>query len=329
MNYSIRNIVAGMVTLVITTAGSVQGGYDGSPSYGYCEQPCAPEPCCSDSCGSFFLEADVLYLRAFEGGLFDACDQTETTDSTVNGLVVSRLEGKSNSSNFRWNWGFRVGAGYEFANSCSGVGVYWTHFNSHKHGDHNEKNNRQWKIDFDAVDILWGYRSHLSSCVVLTPYVGVKYANINQRLHTNFVSTATNITDPAVVHTRSRGFVKEEFWGVGPEIGIEGDFGIGGGLSLYGNIALSTLYGRFHVESDHIDRFSTGKNIDHLRQNIDAYQTVLDTRLGIRWTTCFCSDKIFAVQLGLEQHRYFDHNQICGNGDLNLDGVSLGILTEF
>ena len=44
--------------------------------------------------------------------------------------------------------------------------------------------------------------------------------------------------------------------------------------------------------------------------------------LELRWKTCFCKNSFLILQLGLEHHRYFNHNQFCGYGDLSLDGVS-------
>ena len=77
--------------------------------------------------GQICLSADVLYLRAFEGGLSSVCDSTHITESVVDGTLISRLNGKNHDPDFRWNVGYRIGIGYEFADSDCGIGAYWTH----------------------------------------------------------------------------------------------------------------------------------------------------------------------------------------------------------
>jgi hypothetical protein len=317
MVYSLRKIQMAVATLAMAATGFLHGDYDISTSRDSCEESCAPESCCFDSCGQFFLEADLLYLRAFEGGLSNACDNTHIIDSEVNGTVISRLKGKAHDPDFKWNLGFRVGAGYEFADSSCGIGAYWTHYNSHTSGEHN------WKVDFDVVDVLYGCEYYVSNCFALIPFGGLRYAQIDQRLHTHHISTITS--EAGTDDIRSRGRLKEDFFGIGPLFGIEGDWDVTCGFSLYGNISIAVLYGNFHVKSNHTDEFNTGININHLRKHIQACQAVLDLGLGVRWQTCFCEDKFLVLQLGLEQHRYFNHNQFCGYGDLVLDGVSLGI----
>ena len=154
---------------------------------------------------------------------------------------------------------------------------------------------------------------------VFTLFGGLRYANIDQKLRTNFVSTI----DGAI--TTSTGKLKEEFLGIGPLFGVEGDYPIRCGFSLYGNVAIGVLYGRFHVRSKHTRVFDTGINIDHLSKHLQAYQPVVDVGVGVRWETCFCNCRRLALQLGLEHHRYFNHNQFCSYGDLSLDGLSLAI----
>ena len=156
----------------------------------------------------------------------------------------------------------------------------------------------------------------------------MKYVRIDQKLHSKFVSTIQDVSG-SIDRTRSRGHLKEHFWGVGPELGIEGDWDVGCGFSLYGDVSVSILYGTFHVRSDQTDVFTSVTNINHLRKHTQACQTVLDVGFGVRWQTCFCNGIILGLQLGLEDHRYFNLNQFCGYGDLSLDGVSFGVCLGF
>ena len=317
MIYSFRKIQMAITVLLITAAGLAHGSNYNSREW--CEQPCAPEFCCPENCGRFFGGAEVLVLKAFEEGLSNACGSTQITNYyNDDHIPISKLNGKAHGPDFKWNAGFRIGAGYEFADGECNVGAYWTHFNSHSNGGC-----RTWKLNFDAVDVLYRCRCDCSSCLNWTPFAGVKFANIDQKFHTNFVQKTSG--------TRStlRGRIKEEFFGFGPLFGIEGDWGFGCGFSLYGNISVAVLYGKFHEKSHQTEKFTDGINVDHLKKHIQACQPVVDAGFGVRWKTCVCNDKLLVVQLGLEQHRYFNQNQFCGYGDLSLNGVSLGAGIEY
>lgn len=340
MTYLIKKINVAITLLLITSLGYAYGDYNNAPAYDDCGNCCSCEP----SCGHGFIGAEVLYLRAFEEGLSSACDRTDITNFYDGDTVVSTLRGKTHDPDFQWNVGFRIGAGYEFANSNCGIAACWTHFNSNTHGNHGHNHEHHWKIDFDAVDVIFGYEYKGTDCFGVTPYIGVKYANINQKLRTNFISTirdgSGSFSDSSFSdstsqagsrdrgHVTSSGDSKDDFWGVGPLFGLEADWLVGCGLGFYGNVSIATLYGNFHGKSLHTDLFETGTNINHLNRHRQACQFVLDAGIGITWRTCFCGDNYLVLQLGLEEHRYFNQNQFCC-GDLSLDGVSFGAGIEF
>ena len=287
-----------------------------------CPQFCEPACFCSQACGQFFLDAQILYIRAFEGGLSSPCEGTQVINSTENGILISRLTGKAHDPDFKWHLGFRMGVGYEFADYPSDIGVYWMHYNPHADDDHND----YWNIDFNMVDVRYGWASHWSiDCSrnsILTLFSGLRCARINQKILSHFVSSE----DGALTLSTERS--REGFLGIGPLLGIERDWRIGCGFSLYGNIAVAILYGKYHVRSNNSSAFATGFNVNHLVKHVQASQFVVDAGFGMRWKTCFCKNRFLILQLELEHHRYFNHNQFCGYGDLSLDGMSLsaGIL---
>lgn len=312
MTNIIRKVMASAV-FMIAASGSVQGS---------CQDSCAPtccEPisCCSTCWGDFTVGARVLYLRAYEGGLSNACDRTEITNSVEDDVLVSRLEGRNHDPDFDWNLGFSVGVGYQFADSKCGLAANWLHYNNHS-GNGSDDNENRWKLNYNVVDLVYFCGCDCSTCFDIIPFAGVRFARIDQKLHSHFVSSNDDVLETV------RGHVREDFSGVGPIFGVEADWRLGCGFSLYGNVAGSVLFGRFHVHSDNTDVFETGINIDHLVKHTDNNQFVLDLGFGVRWETCFWCDKTLVLQLGVEEHRFFNHNQFCGYGDLSLDGVSFG-----
>ena len=112
---------------------------------------------------------------------------------------------------------------------------------------------------------------------------------------------------------------------VGPLFGLEADVNIGCGLSLYVNGAISWLYGRNDVRLT--DSTATIDVIDFcdIKNKTNSILTSADASFGVRWQTCFCTDKQLFVQLGYEHHRYFDYNRIGSCGDLSFDGLQIGL----
>ncbi len=312
----IRKVEIGIAIVAVTITGTIQGYDECATSQAGCQTPCAPV-CCPRDCGTYFLEAEVLFLRPSEGGLASVCDSTTTTDTTIGGVTYSTLDGTGRDPRFDWDWGFRIGAGYEFPCSPCDIGVYWTHLNSCT-GRGSTGNDHRWKIDFDYVDVLFSCSYYVSPCFVLTPFGGLRWANIDQKLRTNFITTVDGTS------TLSTGSAKDDFWGVGPLVGVDGEWAIGCGCSFYGDIDIGILYGRFHTKSNSTDVTATIIDFDNVRMRSQAIQFVLDAGAGIRYRTCVCCMPL-VFQLGLEHHQYFNQNRFCGYGDLYIDGVSLGV----
>ncbi len=268
--------------------------------------------CCE--CGNTFITADLLFWRPFEGGL-DTCIPDSTTDTTTSGTVISTLNGTARDPHFRWTPGFRIGAGYEPADCGWDFGASWTHFHSHANA-----NGGRWNIDLDVVDAIAGYEYCLSPCFVLRPFAGLRGARIDQQVRVNeFI--ASELT---TINTNN----KEDFWGVGPLIGLEGDWKIGCGFSLFASGSISWLYGKFDVRL--IDSTVTADSASYCNvgKNLDASLAGADAAIGIRWCECFCSTELL-LQVALEHHRYFDYNRIGGYGDLSFDGVTLSAGLEY
>lgn len=286
--------------------------------------PCIENSCCYPcQIGHLSLGAELLYWRAFQDGL-DICIPTDISNTVLSdGRIISTFKGKSKDPSFEWNPGFRIGADYEFICTNWDIGILWTHFNSRAHRSLADENNLRWHINFDVIDLLVAYQSDFNSCFSLRPYLGVRAARIDQKLRlgerpnsTNFAISSENIFGTNYRHN---------LIGIGPLFGVEIDFRVGYGFSLYANGAISWLYGRNHVKLTH--SIATTDVIDYCSINNNTNSNVMgvDAFLGIRWQTCFCSNNEFFLQFGFEHHRYFDYSRFGRCGDLSFDGLSFGI----
>jgi hypothetical protein len=244
------------------------------------------------------------------------------------GTVISQFKGKDRDPHFEWNPGFRLGVGLELTRSNWDFVAIWTHINSKAHNSKEQDAEFNWNLDFDVIDVVAAYNFDVGSCFALRPYVGLRGARIEQKVRYDEQESSKAAALAADLNIPDD-HNDQKFTGIGPLVGLEADWNIGCGFSLYANADLSWLYGNFKVriheltESEHtFDFYSSDK---HLVANIG----VADAGIGIRWETCFCNGNRLFLELGLEHHRYFNYNRFCSYGDLTFDGFNAGIGFEF
>lgn len=305
-------------------------GYDQGDYYGESEDYfcCQPDCCCgcNSTGGGFLISADLLYWRPFESGL-DRCVPEEVSNTIrPDGRVISTFNGKSRDPHFKWSPGFRICAGYGFDCSHWDIGACWTHFHSHANSS-NHGNKVQWNINLDVIDILAGYKADLGPCFSLRPFFGIRGARIDQKLHLcQYPSSSRSSRNELDIIGNHN---KQDFSGIGPIIGLGGDWNIGCGFSLYASGAISWLYGRYDVRFTDFDDSIDAFDCCYVKKHLNANLAAADAALGIRWQTCFCMDTRLVLQLGLEHHRYFDYNRMGNYGDLSFDGVNFSAGIEF
>lgn len=299
-----------------------------STGYSYADvnaTTCTEIPCCCPCPpkGQIFIGAEVLYWRAFQDGL-DQCVPTGASDTVLpDGRIISTFEGRGRDPSFEWNPGFRIAAGYEFACSNWDVGAFWTHFNSRAHRSLSDEERLRWHVNLDVIDLLAAYQYDFDSCFSLRPYLGVRVARIDQRLRLGGVPNSTTFAPAGESLFATDN--KQNFTGVGPLVGLEVDFQVACGFSLFVNGAVSWLYGSNDARLT--NSIATVDVIDFSNIKNKTHSTLMatDASFGIRWQTCFCNDTQLFIQLAYEHHRYFDYSRIGKCGDLSFDGFSLGV----
>jgi len=276
---------------------------------------CSPicNPICNlvPSDGEIFFSGDFLYWNVYQGGL-NQCHKVFATETTSADKVSSEFRAKQSDLDAQWTPGFRVGAGYRFPSSKWAIAVYWTQFSFNSHGHSAPQQKLRWHLDFDVLDILVKYPFSPNCSFTITPFAGVRGAEIDQSLKLGRI-------DPCQC-TLSGMHNKQDFFGVGPLMGIEAKLNLGAGFDLYGEAVASVLFGNFDVKFKNFDRFDGGSNFSYLKQNLNACQSVVDAAFGISWSDSFCDGLRLTLKLGLEHHCYFDYNRIGSYGNLCFDG---------
>ena len=158
-------------------------------------------------------------------------------------------------------------------------------------------------------------------CFYLKPFIGVRGARIRQRLNSHLETFFTTLTANTTVLTQKDD--KENFWGIGPQLGICADWYLGCNFSLYGSFAVVNYYGNVNRKNFDTDIFTRTISVSHSKSKHCFNNVGTDAALGIRWdyTKCFCCCEMeLMLQLGAEQHRIYDFSNLGNDGNLSLDG---------
>ncbi len=283
--------------------------------------------CCKESTLPF-LAGSLLYLRPFEGGFVCGGGSAQISDTIdASGDVTSVIKGGSEHPHFKWDFGFRVAAGFEVEDKGWDAGVYWTHFDTKENMHVGKGGSLHWNLHFDDLDLIIGRKIQRGSCFSVRPFAGLRGDLIKQRISRSLSSTVA-ITTPTSVSTSvstEKDHDKETFIGVGPLLGFEAEFHFTPSWSFYGSIDAALLYGHFLVKFGDQSAFALSTASFKANQSFDTCQTADDATLGIRCRCSLGNALELLLQAGLEHHRVFNFNQIGDYGDLSLDGASFSL----
>ena len=192
-------------------------------------------------------------------------------------------------------------------------------------------------MNLNQIDLDLGREYYVSKWLTMRPHVGLRTAWVHQKLeinHNRFESTP-GIDDDLDLESN--------FWGLGLETGIDTQWGLGNGWSIYGNAAFAFLYG-FH-DTEHGEDVDYG--VEFTWGDVDwSYRTtraIGDLQMGLRWDTWTDDERVhFRIQAGWEHHIYFSQNQfprfvssealgnfVANQGDLTLQGWTLSARLDF
>lgn len=292
------------------------------------------DECCNQSPSRFFIQADLLYWKTHLTGLELDFGTGTIAEDITDGLETITSTEFDADPHFKWNAGYRIGAGYQFACTPWEIGAVWTHFRDtgtrSKNEDADTVNRTKCSVKFNQFDLLLAYNECLGSSFNVKPFIGIRGAKIHESLEATLTTDITILPATAVTQTR---FLDdhEHYWGIGPMIGIQGDWGVGCGFSLYGAIAGSLLYGKYKLHFDDSEIITapiSRQTFTTDKRHLHGFDCNLDLAIGIRWETCICDSYLLNMKLGFEHHQYFNNSRLGANrGDLTFDGgiFSLGL----
>jgi hypothetical protein len=285
----------------------------------------------------FKFAFDILYWHTRMGGTeFAYTNNSDCSSFPINGELAE--------ISFGWDWGFRVGLGYNFEHDDWDVMATYTLFNtSGSNGEGSNTNavsvvgNKGWsltpsggdatgadssficaesgkskmKLDLDVVDLELGRNYFVSRDLSFRPHVGLETAWVKGEQNTYF--TGGQAASPArAFPLGSNTFHIDDtnnFWGIGPRTGFNSNWYLGNGFSIFGDADLALHWGRFKVS--HKESYTgVEDNTINISANMHRFVPKAGLSLGLRYGAyVFKQEQYISVSLGYETQYWWRVNQ--------------------
>lgn len=231
-------------------------GYDGDFN-GYQDSYSMPySMCCDQPKRAIYAIGEFLFWRPDQPGMTYGLSISE--EVTPLGEKNRALQQTS-----KWAAGFRAGAGLQLNDIPCDVEVTWTRYHQTFHtcssdplilatqlinppspfvfggADVGGKPESSWNIKFDVWEVNAAYRYNVCN-FLLRPYLGVATIRLDQHQKIKYNDFFdSNISDFVDAKVRQ----KNNFWGIGPKIGLSSRYTIAQGLGVTSELAGSFFYG--------------------------------------------------------------------------------------
>lgn len=304
-----------------------------------------------------WIEASLLYWKPWERALVMTNKKSDvfTTDDFTKRPVIH--------PNFEWDLGYRLSVGYLLPSHHWDVEASWTDFDSHvsQHrsshgsafigmfpiwslsddviaGDYVFESTLKWQLSVNLLDAQFGRYFKVFHRLELKPFAGLRSAWVRQHGHVAYEGGMflIGILNPGV-SLNGTDFIKmsNNYWGMGPRLGLAPRLILGKGFSLNASGAMSCLYGFFKTKQ-HETYLDTTRFSHH--KHINRFCWVGDALAGIQWKAPLCHEKYaLTFKADWEYHIFFhqfmlkrdDFHLVPHNRDLSMQGVTFSARFDF
>ncbi len=280
------------------------------------------------SSSHFLVRGDVLYWIPEISGL-DVNFGTGSIEETTSGGITTTVSIENDTDPaFNWNFGYRLGLGWDFDDCDWTIEGLWTDFSGTGKKSVNAGN---WKVELHQLEVSSLYQAHFSS-IDLQPFIGLRAASIYQKLNSQVMTTLTIDGD---IGTDTRTFRdKQQFYGVGPLFGLNSGYHLSRGFSFYGDFAFALFYGTYQLKFNDQEIITApatpSQTESKIKKTMRAFDFNLDLALGVQWKYLLEETGSLTMQFGFENHQYFDQSRLgYGFGNLAFSGFVYSMVFAF
>jgi hypothetical protein len=328
--------------------------------------------CFARGCANMYglaLEGDFLWWRSHNPGFVLAFDQKNPLFSGAfgaEGIAGSLIDLKAN-----WKPGFRVGAGWNTSFDRWDVFFGWTWFQdrSSKHRTRDDITTATsslgfyplwpfqvligtvvtnyktmsggWTMHHNAWDLELGRAYYLTQKVSMRPHWGVRGSWIDQKFSASY-------SNPLIAGTFMAWDFhgKNDWWGIGPRIGLHAEWHVCSNWSLLGKTAASLLSGNTNVKytTTSLNAGNTETSLDRdYSRHIYSITPNAQIFLGLNWGSSFNNEETYlGIDAGWEMNYYWDQfhmpwgintvtppNTVSSSAPLILEGLTVNAHFDF
>ncbi|NGX51563.1 MAG: hypothetical protein K1060chlam2_01433 [Chlamydiae bacterium] len=301
------------------------------------------------SSSSWAVSADFLFWFASE----------EVTSIWADVITVedNRSSWGAPGFDFNWDYGFRIGVGYNLIYDQWDTVLYWTWFRTDaKHslssspnvslhpeffaaflsGDSPRSMSVDWSILFNMFDWELGRSYWVSENLSLRPFLGIKGGWINQSIDAHYHDLIIDLIFPTNHSGRER--LKNNFWGVGPTGGINSKWRVynfgSHFFDLFGDFSVATMWGQWTCNDVYKNTLPKKSTVNTKNSTLGAL--MFRGFMGIGWEADFHEGSShFTAKLGYEMQFWLNQLRLATfqlqrlHGDLTLQGVTLHCRFDF
>ena len=307
-----------------------------------------------DGKGAFFT-IDALVWKAAIGGTDFA--YTDTTDS----IASFPIKGRMKYNDFGWDWGVRVGAGYNFDYDGWEGAAEYTYFdtissektaagpassivplkgsadiNGEADGfDYCKKAKSNYKFNFNNVDVDLARNYFVSKDLSFRPHFGLKSSWITLTQKVSYGSAADVPSSVVSVHD------KNDLWAIGPNAGLNSRWHLCNGFGIFADASGSLLWGYYKVSHNEKESSDSDQSIRILAP-MHRFCPNAQLAIGLSYDRYINNDKQhISATLGWETIYYFRANQSLKiddfasrkysrySEDVSMQGVTLSLRFDF
>ncbi|MBX7066342.1 MAG: hypothetical protein K1X28_03845 [Parachlamydiales bacterium] len=279
----------------------------------------------------FWVDASFTYWTAYEEGLTLARSNADYT-----GVPIETAEPRVMLfQDTKWEPGFKIGMGVDLGHDHWSAFAEYTWFRSrtttseaapegpagttvpqwtiNNFGLDNAFDNvasisSVWRLRMDLLDVGLTRPYYQGTHLIVAPFGGIRAEWIRQnlRVHPTPLSTATAVNTNAVFHNKSHS------WAVGPRGGFQGEWHLGWGFRVEGDVAGSIQFTRYTHVASYADSIRDGFRA--VSVHYDDYNTIRfnnDMSLGLGWGDYFdCRNYHFDLLVTYDFQIFWNQNMM-------------------
>lgn len=271
--------------------------------------------------GGFFVGATGLFLQpTITNG--DLNYSTRFTVNNTNSDSIFSTTSNVESVQPDYQWGVSFDAGYTFPGTGNDIRFNFTNLGTNDNNGvtSNDVDNQfvfatnldsipfttaesTAEVTLNQADLVFGQLINVGCRLSLHPNVGVRYAQIERKLNTNYFS---NLPDFPLVNVAN----DSNFNGVGPLVGMDATYYLGAGVGVVGHFDTALLAG--HIDSSLTNTFNMNDGTVITNSISDNSSTrvvpVIDAKLGLNYTYIFDPHYTYSLSFegGYQVSNYFN-----------------------